>query len=128
MKLHAADFTGADLRESKLRDADLEGAVFDNANLRGANLIGANLQKASFNDADLEGALLQDANFSHAIVSVKMENAEVNARTCWPLTMKREVLEKVIVKPAYDEHGIQVDDKADGLMGGQRYPCHMGKD
>ncbi|WP_405806256.1 pentapeptide repeat-containing protein [Streptomyces sp. NBC_00210] len=127
-KLHAADFTGADLQGSKLRDADLEGAVFDNADLRGANLIGANLKETSFNGANLEGALLQDADFSYATVSVKVQHAEVNARTCWPLTLKREVLEKVTVKSTYDENGVQVDDKADGLVGGQRFPCLLRKE
>ncbi|MGW1610133.1 pentapeptide repeat-containing protein [Streptomyces sp. NPDC002285] len=127
-RLHAADLAGADLEDSQLRDADLEGAVLDRANLRGANLIGADLSKASLNGADLEGALLQDANFSHAIISVQIENAQVNARTCWPLTMRSDLLEKADVMPAYDEHGIMIDDKEDGLIGGQRFPCPLDKD
>ncbi|QJT07380.1 pentapeptide repeat-containing protein [Streptomyces asoensis] len=127
-RLHAADFTEADLEDSKLRDADLDGAVFNNANLRGADLIGANLREASLDGADLEGALLQDTNFAYAIVSPKIEKAQVNARTCWPPTMRSEMLEKVIVMPAYDKNGVKIDDMKDGLKGGQRFPCPLRKE
>ncbi|MEU4352089.1 pentapeptide repeat-containing protein [Streptomyces sp. NPDC023838] len=127
-KLYDADFTDADLQGSKFRDADLQGAVFDNANLQDADLIGANLKEASFNGANLEGALLQDADFSYAIVSVKIDNAQVNARTCWPRTLKREVLEKVTVKPTFDENGAEVYDARDGVRGGQKFPCPLRKE
>lgn len=104
------DFTGADLRESKLygaqflnadlggadmREADLSngffnGANFDGANLekavlRNANLGAASLGGASFKKADLSGADLRSANMTSASFDrAELRGARYNSRTVLP--------------------------------------------
>jgi uncharacterized protein YjbI with pentapeptide repeats len=54
--LNGLDFTGADLREARLRDAS-----FLRSNLRESDLSGVNAYRAKFVNANLAGAKLEDA-------------------------------------------------------------------
>lgn len=82
------DFSGADLRNTDLRNAyfshaDLQNTNFQGACLEQANLSQANLKGVDFSNADLEGAdfsnaNLDGANFSNAnLKKTNFENASL---------------------------------------------------
>jgi hypothetical protein len=58
------DFSGADLRKTKLRKADLRRTNLSEADLRSVSLRRANLSRANLRAADLRGADLFGANLS----------------------------------------------------------------
>lgn len=130
--LRNADFTGVDLRGAKFRDTVLTGAVFDGANLERADLIGANLEATSFRKTNLKEARLQSADFTHAAINISakfFQNAEVNARTCWPKDFASEMLKTVEVREFWNKDGHLItprqEREEDGFRGGERAPhCH----
>ena len=84
-----ADFYGADLRETSLRNAILRGAQFRETNLKDAVLInadceGTNFKLADLRNADLSGASLVGANFENTkVYGVKVDGSvfENNPKT-----------------------------------------------
>lgn len=94
-KLHGAQFLnanlgGADMREADLSNGSFNGANFDGANLekavlRNANLGAASLGGASFKKADLSGADLRSANMTSASFDrAELRGARYNSRTVLP--------------------------------------------
>jgi uncharacterized protein YjbI with pentapeptide repeats len=64
--LKEADFTGVNLSEARLNGVDLTKAYLNAANLSGANLAGAYLREAKLNGANLAGAILGEADLYSA--------------------------------------------------------------
>lgn len=64
---HPQLLTGANLRNTDLRNANFEGANLEGANFEGANLANANFEGANLANANFEGAKnMEDANFKDA--------------------------------------------------------------
>ncbi|KAF9911790.1 hypothetical protein EC991_002092, partial [Linnemannia zychae] len=66
-------FSGADLRNIKIKGANLTGGEFDSADLRGADLSEVTFSKSWLRGARLEGARLANANFGEHMLSLEDE-------------------------------------------------------
>ncbi|MEE2902058.1 MAG: pentapeptide repeat-containing protein [Myxococcota bacterium] len=64
-----ANFTGADLRKSKLSNTDFRKVIFDSANLSSATLDGTDIRQASLKQANLSNSNLQTTILSGADLS-----------------------------------------------------------
>jgi uncharacterized protein YjbI with pentapeptide repeats len=66
VRMDAADFSEATLKDAVLAGSSLRFAKFTSANLHGADLRGADLTRADFTDADVTGADVSGANLDEA--------------------------------------------------------------
>ncbi|AHF00060.1 hypothetical protein THITH_08235 [Thioalkalivibrio paradoxus ARh 1] len=72
LDLAEADFTGADLRESRWQRVNLRGACFRDADLAGSEWVSVAAEAAVFENADLTGSRWRDADLSDC----RFEDAE----------------------------------------------------
>lgn len=89
-KLDKVNFRGAVLKKARLyqahlRNADLSGADLSGADLRSTILLGAKFQHANLRGVYLEGASLQDLDLSSAnLTGAHLKGAVYSSKTQWP--------------------------------------------
>ena len=123
--LAGEELRGTNLQETTLRGADLAGADLTDANLSGADLTGADLGGADLDGADLRFATIDARIYApgEEVPTISVEDAQANARTCWPEDfMTSKGLREARKSVRWEETVVNGSTKADAALG---HACHM---